>query len=291
MSSIRVLTVCSPSHGPFVRGNVHGSRGPHFQQPGYAADEHRYFVTWSFLLTVDVEWHEVALRDTILRVVARISSRVFLGEQLCRNEEWLRVTREYTVTVFNAAQDLRMYPSFLRPIVCRFLPGCKEAKAQVAKAREVIAPVLKSRQAMKKKAADAGERYTESNDAIDWFEELSDGKNYDPAMTQLGLSFAAIHTTTDLLTQTLIDIAAHPEIKEALREEMVRILQTDGWAKTAFYKMKLLDSTIKESQRLKPISMSKLQLLPPPFLFFCLILFLFFFSPIFCFCLSCCVLV
>ncbi|KAI3538615.1 ent-kaurene oxidase [Colletotrichum filicis] len=63
---------------------------------------------------------------------------------------------------------------------------------------------------------------------------------------------AAVHTTTDLFAQTLFDIIGHPQIIPALRQEIVMIISQDGWEKTALYKLRLTDSVIKESQRIKP---------------------------------------
>ncbi|CAG1989494.1 unnamed protein product [Fusarium graminearum] len=44
----------------------------------------------------------------------------------------------------------------------------------------------------------------------------------------------------------------HPEYIEPLRQEAVQLLHEEGWKKTTLFKMKLLDSAIKESQRMKP---------------------------------------
>lgn len=95
------------------------------------------------------------------------------------------------------------------------------------------------------------------NDAIDWFEEFFDGSPYDPVGLQINLSVGAIHTTTDLLYWTMICIADHPEYFDLLREEIIRVLSSEGWRKTSLYNLKLLDSVIKESQRLKPTSIGK----------------------------------
>lgn len=76
---------------------------------------------------------------------------------------------------------------------------------------------------------------------------------YHPELAQITLSVAAIHTTSDLLTQLILDLAAHPSIVPALRAEIVRVLGTQGWRKTSLYGLKLLDSCIRETQRLKPI--------------------------------------
>ncbi len=100
------------------------------------------------------------------------------------------------------------------------------------------------------------------NDAIEWFEEESQGRCCDPVATQLHLSLATIHTTTDLICQTLIELVQNPEIMNLLRTEMVTAIQETGWEKTSFQRMKLLDSVIKETLRVKPNAISQLSRKP-----------------------------
>lgn len=42
-------------------------------------------------LSEDGKWHTVVLKDILLDLIARISSRVFLGDELFRDQEWLKV--------------------------------------------------------------------------------------------------------------------------------------------------------------------------------------------------------
>lgn len=191
----------------------------------------------------------------MLQLIARISSRVFLGEELCRDEAWLRITREYTITAFRAAEELRVYPVLVRYIVHWFMPSCQKARALVKEARRVIGPVIEQRRRARKEAEANGLEYKAPEDAIEWFEAEAHGAAYDPPNAQLIMSIAAIHTTTDLTCQTLTCIAQHPEIIGELREEIRSALAEGGWQKTTLYNMKLLDSVIKESQRLKPIGL------------------------------------
>lgn len=130
----------------------------------------------------------------------------------------------------------------------------------LSEAQTVIRPIIERRYAARDAAAAAGSPYVESNDALDWFATADPKRFFEPVNFQLALSLAAIHTTTDLLSETLLRIARSPEIIPALREEIISVYRSDGWAKTALYKMKLLDSTIKETQRMKPISQSTLHL-------------------------------
>ena len=135
------------------------------------------------------------------------------------------------------------------------MPACQVARAHVATARRVITPVLEKRRQQKKTDPTA-----KFDDAMEWFETESydpkTGKRaeYDPAVAQLVMSMAAIHTTTDLVCQVLIDIHRHGrDLLPEIRDEIVSCLREGGWKKTSLYNMKLLDSVIKETQRVKPI--------------------------------------
>ena len=77
-------------------------------------------------------------------------------------------------------------------------------------------------------------------------------EEHDYAVSQLSLSMAAIHTTTGALTQALLDVIAHPEYVQPLREEVITVIKAEGWSKTTLYKLRLMDSFLKESQRLHP---------------------------------------
>lgn len=144
-----------------------------------------------------VEWHQITLKNELLRIIARLSSKVFLGDELCHDERWLDITINYTLVVFAAAESLRMWPSYLRDIVHWFLPKCRASRAEVAKARAMIEPILKKRAAHKARLAAQGKKTTDFNDAIEWFENAAkaEGSHSDPVIAQLGLSLAAIHTT------------------------------------------------------------------------------------------------
>ncbi|KAK2034762.1 cytochrome P450 [Colletotrichum zoysiae] len=172
------------------------------------------------------EWREFNIKDDILDMISRLSSRVFLGEEVCRDEHWLSITKSYTVNSFLSARTLRRYPYWSRFVVQWFLPECKALRQQVSDGRKIIEP----------------------------FEEESRSQKYDEVGAQLGLSIVAIHTTTDLTVEAMLRIAENPSLFEPLRKEIVEVLSAEGWKKTALFNMKLLDSVLKETQRLKPVT-------------------------------------
>ncbi|KAI1497974.1 cytochrome P450 [Biscogniauxia marginata] len=208
-----------------------------------------------------LEWSEVNIKDCLLDVVARISSRIFLGDQLCHNKQWLDITKQYTANFFVGATKLRVYPGIIRRFVHWYIPECKKLRTQLDEARRVITPVVEQRRKAQQAAVAAGQQVPEFNDALEWADQEATAKGIkcDPATFQLLLSTVAIHTTTDLLVQSMICIAQHPDIFQPLREEISQVLRSRGWTKSALSNMRLLDSVIKESQRVKPSSIASMR--------------------------------
>lgn len=203
------------------------------------------------------EWRTVAIKGKLNLLVARISARVFLGPELCRNPVWLKIAVSHIMTGFMAALSLRMFPGFLRPLVTWVLPPCRSLRSQVQQARDMIRPVIERRKEEKAAAVSRGETPVQYNDGVEWADMYANGRTFDRVDLQLGLSIAAVHNTTDLLAQVVYDLASDPEMVERLRVEAIQVLGEGGWSKTTLYKLKLLDSVIKESQRIKPILTGK----------------------------------
>lgn len=187
----------------------------------------------------------------LLPVVSRLSTRVFMGEEMCGNEEWLRVSSEYTNLVFVMIGTLFSVPGRLtRKVVHRFLPSCRELRDSLNRCREVLRPVIEGRRRAKEEAARRGEAEPTWDDALEWFRREFGEIDY--ATKQIQMSMAAIHTTTDLLVETMLTVARYPEHVPALREEVIRVIGTEGWKKTALHNLKFMDSFIKEAQRMRP---------------------------------------
>ena len=72
----------------------------------------------------------------------------------------------------------------------------------------------------------------------------------DNVVNQLGLALAAIHTTTELVTHTMYNLIEHPEYIDCLRQEIRKVVGEGGWKKSSLYSLKLMDSVLKETQRL-----------------------------------------
>jgi cytochrome P450 len=200
------------------------------------------------------EWREVNLKKSMVDLVAELSTRVFLAE-MCRDEEWLQLSANYASNAFRAISQLRTWPIHLRPFVHWFMPAFRRARADVKQSRQMIRPVLAARKAQKEQAIKERKPPRKYNDACEWMEEVAKGRPYDPSVIQLTFSFSAIHTTGDLITQVLVDLCTYSEYIEPLRQEIRAVVAEHGWTKTTIYNLALMDSFVKESQRLKPPAM------------------------------------
>lgn len=157
-----------------------------------------------------------------------------------------------SVDVASAIHEINSWPALLRRIICPFLPRVRELRRQARKARILLDKVLAERRKLESEG-----KTPEYVDAIEWFKQVANGRKYDPVNVQLTLSFVAIHTTADMITQLMFDLAQNPELIQPLRDEIVAVLGTKGWKKTSLYNLKLLDSVLKECQRIRPINESE----------------------------------
>jgi len=209
-----------------------------------------------------IEWKETAISSSMLNLIARISSRIFLGEELCRNDAWLRITQNWTVEGFKAVMHNPAYPDAIKFLLPWIKKDYWTVKQLYNEACTVIAPVIEKRNQIKAEAKRKGEPVPVYNDALEWGEIECQGITYVPQDLQLVLSFAAIHTTSNLAGLTLARLAEDPQLIPLLREEMISVLRADGLSKTGIYNLRLLDSALKETQRVAPDARCKFPFQP-----------------------------
>ncbi|KAJ5142256.1 uncharacterized protein N7443_006975 [Penicillium atrosanguineum] len=206
------------------------------------------------------EWKTYNFSHKVPYMVARISTLIFMGEKVCRDEDWINVSVNYTIDAFMAARELRQWPSILRPLVHWFIPATQKLRKHLAVARSIVNREIEKRELIRANKLPDDSPRTHA-DALDWIEELSAAYNlpYDRSRGQVGLSMAAIHTTSNLLTNIMYDLTAHPEYIQPLRDEIRTVAAEDGvFKKTSLLKLKLMDSVMKESQRTHPVSMTSM---------------------------------
>jgi cytochrome P450 len=224
------------------------------------------------------DWAPVKFQPFSLRAIARLSGHAFVGPSISRNEDWMKSSIDYAVTVFMAGVKLQFFPQWARPVVQYFVSDLYKIKSEIKKVKGMLKPVLEERLQMRELGVPAEER---PDDMTEWLiDGLPDDEKADlqvHAELQLILSAASIHTTNNLLCECILDLAAHPEAQTELREEAYQVLEVEGgWArKESMARLKKLDSFMREVQRLrgnitsfirkvnKPITLSDGTELPP----------------------------
>lgn len=224
------------------------------------------------------EWKPIQVYPKMARIVALLSGRVFVGRPLSRDEEWIEATIMYTFLCVEAARKVKSYPGYLQSIVAPFLTDVKRVKEFKDRGGELLQPMINDQiSSDRNEKLGGGKNEDEQGTMISWIMRLTkEGERHDPralANHQMGLSMAAIHTTTMAVTSALYDFAAHPEFIQPLRDEIQQVIDEDGYdvdgdglkklKKSSMPKLWKLDSFLKESQRLSPPQLRKFQIFHP----------------------------
>ncbi|KAK7051554.1 hypothetical protein VNI00_004533 [Paramarasmius palmivorus] len=231
-----------PWHVPVVRGALTRNIGAKF-------DDVREEIVAAFEdeMPATTEWTKRRVTDSIFKIVARASNRLFVGLPLCRNPEFLDLNIRFTIQVVVSAMFINVFPEFLKPYVGGILTSVPKS---IKEATRFLEPVIVERlQQQEQYGKDWPEK---PNDFLSWLiDAASDSQRnvHDLVMRILTINFAAIHTSSMAFTDALYALAAHPQYVDELREEIEAIVEEHGWSKASLQQMRKLDSFLKETER------------------------------------------
>ncbi|KAJ0420590.1 cytochrome P450 [Aspergillus carlsbadensis] len=237
------------SPGTFFSASIHGHL-PGFEALSQTSKNHVVQDAVRTRLTRSLDWHEVSPATGAVHIISRLMSLILVGEKVGQDPEWLDIVVRYSSEVFLAAGELDHWPTALRSLVARFSPSCVCLRQYIKRARAILLPVIQERA-----TAQAAGTQGSFDDAIQWLADVGEEGKYDPVLSQFVLAIASIHTTSDLLNQVLLDICHRDDggqLVSDLREEIVSALEGTGWQKSSLTHLKLIDSVLKESHRMKP---------------------------------------
>lgn len=75
-------------------------------------------------------WVTIKPYHCILRLVARVSARIFLGLPICRNEQWLEISTEFTENGTSCLMFKSVWPP-LKAFISLCISGCTETISNV----------------------------------------------------------------------------------------------------------------------------------------------------------------
>jgi hypothetical protein len=191
-----------------------------------------------------------------LTMIARLSTRAFLGPELCRNPEWLAVINAYSDEVWAAITSLNYWPNLMRPWINGVLPSCRKYRRTAARGQEILYSLAEQRRLQYQTIKAEGLPLPKVGDNIIWMDELAQGSPYDLAGAQFFMSLAGNPTASDVVTSALYELCSHPKFFEPLREEIRREESNAVWDKSFLDRLQLMDSFLREVMRLNPLTCS-----------------------------------
>ncbi|KAH7369745.1 cytochrome P450 [Rhexocercosporidium sp. MPI-PUGE-AT-0058] len=198
------------------------------------------------------DWTPIQIYPKILRIVALLSGRIFVGLPLSRDEEWIETTISYTEAAFACYVPVKNLFPLTRDVFAPFLPEVQRIKQYRARGAQLLAPVLEERRESMKDP-----NFEPPADMIQFMIQNAGDSAHDAlfqSYMQMVISLVAIHSTAMNITHAIYDLANHPESIAPLREELEAVLSAENGIlnQTSMTKLQKMDSFIKESQRLNP---------------------------------------
>ncbi|TDZ29595.1 Cytochrome P450 monooygenase 1 [Colletotrichum spinosum] len=186
--------------------------------------------------------------------MSSLVSLAFVGSDFQQRDEWRALTSAYIGKLFPAHHVMRSWPRWSRKYVHWFLPELQDVRARLKEINHLLEPHVQRRIVAREQRQRDGKQPLKSLDSVDWALDAAKGRPFDVVGCQLALTIAALHTSSNTTWNSLLDIVYDQDIIQPLREETIRVVQEDGGLQTvSLAKLDLLDSCMKESQRMHPI--------------------------------------
>ena len=96
----------------------------------------------SELICIIDQWVEVRIYEVVLKLVARISNRILLGDRDCYNEDWAQASMAFAENFTLTMMVLRLFPPILRPFIAAITPPAWRVQRNLRKAKRILAPII-----------------------------------------------------------------------------------------------------------------------------------------------------
>ncbi|KAF8520868.1 cytochrome P450, partial [Hysterangium stoloniferum] len=199
------------------------------------------------------DWTGVNALKTLQKMVTRINNRIWLGEAVCKDPQYLDVVLSFTVRVFIACRLINLFPVILKPLVGSVFSNYNPP---LRACERFIVPIIMEREALLKDSSYDWEQLPD--DMLTWMMRRETGQviNYRGVVSRMmNVNLASNHSTSMAICHILYELATRPKDVEVLREEILDMTEKHGRTSVAYKNMVKLDSYIKESLRLTGVGL------------------------------------
>lgn len=215
-------------------------------------------------------YYSTPLHSTTLKIIGRIGTKILFGDKFSRDDAFTDLSGRYARGITIQALLLNtIVPSCLKAAVKEYvLPRLNNArlswKIRDCLRGDVLACIQKSNSGLQN-LEDESEEFTLLPGMVDYVRKSPDYKDATPERLaegvmcrMLGLIFAILDTSSITFTQLTFDLIGYP--KEQYTDKILCQIRDVSrkyngiWNMASLGELRLLDSFIKESQRVHPIS-------------------------------------
>ncbi|KAI5925015.1 putative cytochrome P450 [Camillea tinctor] len=211
----------------------------------------------------DGDWVEFQPYYALGAISARLSAYAIVGPAFCRDPAWLDITFDYTENLFRTIVILRLFPSWMRPVVCRLLPSFWRNQHHIRAAKALLGPKIQELLDKNDNGSWSPQSTEDQTNVLSWLIDTVKGKDRTPdtiAHVQVLLALASVHTTLLRIVNVLYDLTANPELFNELRQEIETVTSDHKEFDIIPYeKLHKLDSVLRESQRMSPPTVTGLK--------------------------------
>ncbi|KAI0869276.1 cytochrome P450 oxidoreductase GliF [Hypoxylon argillaceum] len=210
------------------------------------------------------EWKEFNLLMSTFKIVAEVNACSFVGRNLGTNEGWVKAVMMSPLVIHVAVTVMNACPPLLRPLLSplAFLPTKKNQWDM----KRLLKPMIKEDIKTFEATADKKELLRPKYEGKIPFTAmlLSRYKGAQASIQQLVedyilVSFDSTPSTASALYHILCELAVHPEAVEILRAELEEVMVNGKLPSTHLQELKRMDSFLRESFRMHPVSLFSLQ--------------------------------
>ncbi|KAI1820250.1 cytochrome P450 monooxygenase [Xylaria intraflava] len=198
-------------------------------------------------------WTNRNAADVLTRIMHRMTSRFLATPELCRDDRYLSSSISFMNSVTITALLAIMLPlGPFRGLFTRFLALFHQRKLEAIV--DIVEPVVKERL----EEYQASDTPPNHQDAIQWNIELAQGDPLELQPRRIALNtvqnlWAGSAGPAVTATQVIFQVLMMPEYYAPLLEEATGAIREFGWTDKALSQMHLLDSFIREVNRMYPL--------------------------------------
>ncbi|RDW69667.1 putative cytochrome P450 monooxygenase [Coleophoma cylindrospora] len=209
------------------------------------------------------EWKTTSLADDLKTIIARTSNRVFMGKDLCRNEDYISTAKGLAMVVMPETVLQDLVPQILKGPLSRITRVFNNIYA-MKRITSHLLPVVRQRYIDVKNVFDgSGDKEQLPDSLLTWMVQKSirrgeSSANIDKVLVaRIGMvNLAAIETTTAAMTKSILDLVTLGDeggFLAAVQEEALAVLEGCNFEpdKNDVSKLSLTENAIKESLRLQ----------------------------------------